>query len=392
MVANKSFQSPPSLQSPSGRAQLTSQDKLGRLSVIITCCNQGSLIVPMLSALLRDLAPDDEVIISDDGSTDGSAQLIRQSFGSDGRVRVLESVASHSVSQTRNRGIALATGDWVSFLDGDDEYCAGRRQHLSEGVSAFPNAQFLFTDYTHWQPQNKQLPEFRALQARNIHSQLMTIAGGDQTSWNSVDANELTLLLLEHGCVVHLCCYALKRSWIESRALRFDPRLMVAEDTDFTFRALQGANVAFLPVTTARYRINDAGLSARHDTAARTARLMQRMSNLQLPITAPNRRGESAAWQQVGYAEVQLAYQYRLDGHYRSALRYALRSFVTTPSRCALTEIAKSIWSAAFSRAPQAKQSAASLPVESAPVPGSVENVDQSQSESPARRKHRLTA
>lgn len=327
----------------------------GRLSVVVTCFNQGALIAPMLGALLDDLHENDEVIVADDGSTDQSLALIERAAADDHRVRILPGIASQSVSRTRNRGMQAATGDWISFLDGDDEYCAGRRDHLTRGMRAFPQANVLFTDYALWQPLGDQPHESRALEFKRVHDELLRIATGpgasasaalmSPTAWRSVDHTELTLLLLQHGSVLHLCSLVISREWIERHALQFDPRLIVAEDTDFVIQALQkNASVVFLPVVTARYRISGDGLSARHDTAARMARVIQRMNNLQLPTAAPSTRGELSAWHQLGIAELQLAYQCRLDGYYYTAVRHALRSFVAIPKMQTLAEILKSVW------------------------------------------------
>jgi GT2 family glycosyltransferase len=326
----------------------------GRLSVVVTCFNQGVLIAPMLGALLDDLHENDEVIVADDGSTDQSLALIERAAADDHRVRILPGIASQSVSRTRNRGMQASTGDWISFLDGDDEYCAGRRDHLTRGMRAFPQASVLFTDYALWQPLGDQPHESRALEFKRVHDELLRIATGSgasalaapvsSTTWRSVDHTELTLLLLQHGSVLHLCSLVISRAWIETHALQFDSRLIVAEDTDFVIQALQNASVVFLPVVTARYRISGNGLSARHDTAARMARVVQRMNNLQLPAAAPSTRGELSAWHQLGMAELQLAYQCRLDGYYYTAVRHALRSFVAIPKMQTLAEILKSVW------------------------------------------------
>lgn len=335
----------------------------GRLSVVVTCFNQGALIASMLGALLDDLYENDEIIVADDGSTDESLVLIQRAAGTDNRVRILSASASRSVSRTRNRGLQAATGDWISFLDGDDEYCAGRRTHLARGMRAFPEANVLFTDYALWQPQENPPRESRAFESKRVHNELLRIATDtatlpaaspeSQIPWRSVDHTELTLLLLQHGSVLHLCSLIVSRAWVEARALQFDSRLIVAEDTDFVIQALQSARVAFLPIVTARYRISSEGLSARHDTDARMARVIQRMNNMQLPAAAPSTRGELSAWHQLATAELQLAYQCRLDGFYYTAMRHALRSFVAIPRLQTLIEVLKSVWLIAKTGAPE---------------------------------------
>lgn len=88
-----------------------------RFSVVITCYNQRSFIGEAVeSALAQDYA-DKEIIVVDDGSTDGSTRLLE---GYSDRVTVHLLKANQGAFCARNTGVALAQGDYVLFLDGDD--------------------------------------------------------------------------------------------------------------------------------------------------------------------------------------------------------------------------------------------------------------------------------
>ena len=61
-----------------------------------------------------------EVIVVDDASQDGTAEAVRREFGAS--VQVIEMQENGGVSAARNRGIERARGQWLAFLDSDDEW------------------------------------------------------------------------------------------------------------------------------------------------------------------------------------------------------------------------------------------------------------------------------
>ncbi len=88
-----------------------------RYSIVITCYNQQEFIKDAVeSALLQRHAPK-EVIVVDDGSRDGSLEVLKQYESS---VDLLVLPTNCGVSEARNRGAAIARGEYLIFLDGDD--------------------------------------------------------------------------------------------------------------------------------------------------------------------------------------------------------------------------------------------------------------------------------
>lgn len=86
------------------------------VSILIPCYNARQWIGEAIDSALSQTWPEVEVVVVDDGSTDGSSDVI-QSYGN--RIRC-ESGPNRGGNATRNRLLELAKGEWVQYLDADD--------------------------------------------------------------------------------------------------------------------------------------------------------------------------------------------------------------------------------------------------------------------------------
>lgn len=93
--------------------------KYPTISVIIPCYNGAKYIDRCLNSLFKQSYQDFEVIIVDDGSIDGSFQILRNIERTDKRVRVV-CQSNSGASAARNRGIDLSCGKYLTFIDIDD--------------------------------------------------------------------------------------------------------------------------------------------------------------------------------------------------------------------------------------------------------------------------------
>jgi glycosyltransferase involved in cell wall biosynthesis len=86
-----------------------------RFSIIVTCFNQRFFIRETIESALIQGA--DEIIVVDDGSTDGSMEILQEYRD---RVRLCPVAKNGGAPHARNQGALMATGDYLLFLDGDD--------------------------------------------------------------------------------------------------------------------------------------------------------------------------------------------------------------------------------------------------------------------------------
>ncbi len=114
------------------------------------------------SALIQNPSPS-EVVVVDDGSTDKSAEVVRAI--QDPRIRIVFQVNA-GVGAARNRGAAVATGNFLCFLDADDEWLPGFLSVICQLLEKFPDCGLYSTAYgimepgeRYWFPTLKEFPD-----------------------------------------------------------------------------------------------------------------------------------------------------------------------------------------------------------------------------------------
>ena len=91
-----------------------------KVSVIIPAYNAERFVRNAVASVANQSERDIEIIVIDDCSSDGTADICRAMAESDGRIRFMQNERNSGVSATRNSGVAAATGEYVAFLDSDD--------------------------------------------------------------------------------------------------------------------------------------------------------------------------------------------------------------------------------------------------------------------------------
>ena len=106
-----------------------------KISALIPTYNRRKFVPRAIESILAQTVPVDEIIVVDDGSTDGTAEEIGSRFGE--RVRVIRQ-ENQGVSAARRRGVLEANGEWIAFLDSDDEWTTDRNRIMREAIGNIP--------------------------------------------------------------------------------------------------------------------------------------------------------------------------------------------------------------------------------------------------------------
>ena len=113
-------------------------DALADVTVVIPTKNRRALLARTLHAVLHQQDVDIDVVVVDDGSTDGTADTV-MSLGDD-RVSVVRHEATRGVSTARNAGMARATAPWIALMDDDDVWAPTKLRAQLDALRASPGA------------------------------------------------------------------------------------------------------------------------------------------------------------------------------------------------------------------------------------------------------------
>ena len=114
-------------------------------AVVITCYNYRAFVVEAIDGALAQTRPPAQLIVVDDGSSDGSANLLRARYGSDPRVTLL-CVANGGQLAAFQRGLAEVDADVVCFLDADDRWTGDYLERIGGCFDRHAEFDFIFSD------------------------------------------------------------------------------------------------------------------------------------------------------------------------------------------------------------------------------------------------------
>ena len=114
-----------------------SSEGLPLISIVMVTFNCERYLGQAMESVLNQSYSNVEVIVVDGGSTDGTLEIV-QSFGD--AVSYWQSEADKGIYDAMNKGISLATGDWIGFKNADDWYCDGAFDVLVKSIHKNPAA------------------------------------------------------------------------------------------------------------------------------------------------------------------------------------------------------------------------------------------------------------
>ena len=112
------------------------------VAAIVPTRDRAALCARAVASVLAQTRPPDEVVVVDDGSEDGTAELLRARFA---EVEVLET-PPRGVSAARNRGIRATSSEWLAFLDSDDEWLPEKLETQVAALNAAPDFRLCHSD------------------------------------------------------------------------------------------------------------------------------------------------------------------------------------------------------------------------------------------------------
>ena len=188
------------------------------ISVVIPVYNMAARIGSCLDSIVGQSFEDVEIIVVDDGSSDGTTDIIKEHASRDSRVRYFGQEHS-GVSVARNCGISKASGEYILFIDADDEIEDGYLQNIAD------TAKSTMADILVWGIkrcfENGSVEEWKPDLKGSYGRQAFLDAFPRDQYWHHV------------GLYGFVSNKLLKKSIIDEYNLRFDQTMILMEDYDF---------------------------------------------------------------------------------------------------------------------------------------------------------------
>ncbi len=189
-----------------------------KISVVIPAYNSEQTISRAIRSVLNQSVSAHEIIVVNDGSCDNTAEKVK-SFGD--KVIYIEQ-KNAGVSVARNTGIKASTGDWIAFLDADDEWLLDKLKLQIDHIHRHPELYWTFGNFSVYfgnQKKNKSAHENRTVSAAIIENELTD---------DVFKAFEAGLFPWTGTVVIH-------RSVFEKTGM-FEPGMKRAQDNDLWYR------------------------------------------------------------------------------------------------------------------------------------------------------------
>ncbi len=285
-----------------------------RVSVVIPNRNNMDTLPAALASVEAQQLPGTEIIVVDDGSTDGAREWLYRASLKNPALRVLHT-DSLGPSGARNEAISVASAPIVAFLDSDDIWERGKLRVQVEYMERYPEVGFTFTDYRHFGPTGDDRGTCFEYWKSELRQQ-------PPSHFFRLEEAEATLLAVN---LVGTSTVAARKTLLQN-ANGFATHLASAEDWDLWLRLAAMAPVAATSMVAMRYLMRPNSL-----TAQRGKRL-QAISEILNRYRRHENPALRKAWRQgqarILRAQAEIA---RADGRRMRSAADEFRAFLIAP-------------------------------------------------------------
>ena len=271
-----------------------------KFSIVIPLYNKAPYIAHTIESVLAQTLTDYEVIVVDDGSSDGGAELVATM--TDQRLRLMRQ-ANAGVSVARNRGIEQARGEWVVLLDADDWHHPRFLASLVAAQEIYPQADAVATQFMSLPDQEYNWPPRWPDMGDLLNVELITDL---PTRWMK-------------GPTLCTGSVAIRTVRLQQMQPCFPAGESQGEDIDLWFRIAEQTPIALVKSPLLVYRTAVEGsLTAQHDPMLFRYPAIQRMQSRALSGAMSAQQRRSTLWfiaqQEVSGARYAMASGQRLEG------------------------------------------------------------------------------
>ncbi len=246
---------------------MSQQNANYKVSAIVPMYNTERYIQGCVDSLLHQTLPEVEVILVDDGSSDGSLRVCRELYGNNDRVQILAQPRNMGPGAARNAGMQAAGGEYIAFVDSDDALMLHAFDELYR-LAAETGADVVHTSGLHFALVPGDPPDLLTVDPKDLLF-IPNDALGYRATEVSVLSDDLTDRYekwRKHAYHWTLGTKLLRRQFLLDHDLRFGD-MHLSEDMTFSFGCLFHAKTYVrVPGSYYLYRISNTSVSRRKYT------------------------------------------------------------------------------------------------------------------------------
>lgn len=199
------------------------------ISVIIPVYNLEDYLHVCINSVLRQSYQDFEIICIDDASTDSSLEILEYFAQKDSRVKILKNDSNKGPGYSRNRGLDIAKGKYISFLDGDDWFSPNTFEILIKKIKQDNLDFLLFKNIVYYEePQEFGFEEYYDMEFMDKFNNKVF------NHWD-LDKNKLFFVSNAPWNKLYL------KSFLDDNNIRFPNENLIHEDNPFFYKAIISA-------------------------------------------------------------------------------------------------------------------------------------------------------
>jgi glycosyltransferase involved in cell wall biosynthesis len=220
----------------------------GLVSVMMPAYNAAGYIEEAVRSMLAQTYSHWELLVVNDGSTDATADVVRQFH--DPRIRLLNK-KNGGESTARNMALEHSRGEFIAYLDADDAYLPHHLAVTIGFLNSHPDRDAVYTDGIHIDEHGNRLTSLQSRRRGPFEGRLFE---------HAVRASDIFGPPL---------CVVLRHDVVARHRLRYDPRIVIGPDWDFFIRVTDLATFGYLDDRTCLYRVHQTNISTRVDSKKR---------------------------------------------------------------------------------------------------------------------------
>ena len=223
------------------------------LSVIMPAFNAEKHIDFSIKSIVNQSYINWELIIIDDGSSDNTASIVQRWVKQDNRIQLVQQKNSGKPSIARNKGIDIAKGKYISFLDADDTYLKDRLRFATEVLESNKDIALCFCDFSMTDDLGHCI-DSNHLKSRGF----ITKSSNFITPLNNgflCNKNFIRFMATEMT-VMNTNTITFRKELLLNEPYAFNENMTIGEDLDFWFRLINQQVSFYIPQVLADYNVH----------------------------------------------------------------------------------------------------------------------------------------